>query len=228
MKRILVAAVILVNLFTVSHAQALCTGQVFNDVNINTVGEFFCDFIERFRGLGIAGGCVGDDPLTPQNEAQYCPGDNVTRSQMAVFVTRAIEKVTAKTLQEIALLKWYEVNQTAQFSVGTGPRGIAFDGASIWVANSGSNNVTKLRANDGASLGIFAVGNIPNSIAFDGANIWVANSGTSNVTKLRANDGTSLGTFAVGNFPRGIAFDGANIWVANFSSANVTKLRAND
>ena len=80
---------------TIGSAQAVCTGAVFNDVNINTVGEFFCDFIERFRALEITGGCVADDPLTLENEAQYCPGDNVTRSQIAVFVTRAIEKVPA-------------------------------------------------------------------------------------------------------------------------------------
>lgn len=36
--------------------------------------------------------------------------------------------------------------------VGSGPEGAAFYGASIWVANSGSNIVTKLRASDGKSL----------------------------------------------------------------------------
>jgi hypothetical protein len=98
MKKTLVVVVILVNLFTITHVQALCTGAVFNDVNVNTVGEFFCDFIERFQGLGITGGCMGDDPGTLQNEAQYCPDLNVTRSQIAVFVTRAIEKVTVKPI----------------------------------------------------------------------------------------------------------------------------------
>jgi len=29
-------------------------------------------------------------------------------------------------------------------AAGSGPYGIAFDGANIWVANYGSNNVTKL------------------------------------------------------------------------------------
>jgi len=30
------------------------------------------------------------------------------------------------------------------FTVGTNPVGVAFDGANIWVANAGSNNVSKL------------------------------------------------------------------------------------
>jgi DNA-binding beta-propeller fold protein YncE len=68
--------------------------------------------------------------------------------------------------------------------VGSTPFGLAFDGTNIWVANQGSNSVTKLRASDGAYLGNFAVGNRPVQVAFDGANIWVANQGSDSVTKL--------------------------------------------
>ncbi|OGP77648.1 MAG: hypothetical protein A2V86_06510 [Deltaproteobacteria bacterium RBG_16_49_23] len=184
MKKNLVVLLILMSLLMVNHAQALCTGGVFSDVNINTVGEFFCDFIERFRDLGITSGCVADNPQTPENEAQYCPGFNVPRDQMAVFVTRAIEKVTAKTPEQIALLKWYGVNQTAQFGVGPTPMAIAFDGANIWVSRA-SGLATKLRASDGASLGDF-IGGGSNSrgIAFDGANIWMTNEGSNFVSKL--------------------------------------------
>ena len=76
---------------------------------------------------------------------KYCRGLNVTWDQMVVFVTRAIEKVTAKTPRQITLLKWYEVNQTAQLSsVGLQPWGIAFDGVNIWVAHFGIGSVSKL------------------------------------------------------------------------------------
>jgi hypothetical protein len=71
------------------------------------------------------------------------------------------------------------------FTVGTNPKGIAFDGANIWVVNSSSNGtVTKLRTSDGANLGTFTVGEFPIGVAFDGANIWVANNFSSNVTRL--------------------------------------------
>jgi hypothetical protein len=63
--------------------------------------------------------------------------------------------------QAIALLRWYGANQAASFAVGSGPFGVAFDGASIWVANGNSGSVTKLRASDGAVLGTFSVGNGP-------------------------------------------------------------------
>jgi DNA-binding beta-propeller fold protein YncE len=72
------------------------------------------------------------------------------------------------------------------FAVGSFPRGIAFDGANIWVANGGStsNSVTKLRASDGVLQGTFPVGATPQAVAFDGANMWVTNGSSNNVVKL--------------------------------------------
>jgi hypothetical protein len=78
---------------------------------------------------------------------------------------------------KIALLKWYQVNRTTSFNVGktqnSNPYGLAFDGESIWTANSGEGTVTKLRTSDGAILGTFDVGGQPNGVVFDGANVWV-------------------------------------------------------
>jgi DNA-binding beta-propeller fold protein YncE len=114
------------------------------------------------------------------------------------------------------------------FPVGHGPRGVACDGANIWIVNSADNTVTKLRASDGALQGTFAVGDSPAEDTFDGANIWVTNSYDNTVTKLRASDGALLGTYPVGNYPLGIVSDGANVWVVNFGDDNVSRLRASD
>jgi hypothetical protein len=132
---------------------------------------------------------------------------------------------------QIALLRWYDANQAGiTFNVGNLPAGIAFDGANIWVANMSSDNVTKLRASDGAVLGTYGLGGGtgPCAVAFDGANIWVTNWADDTVTKLQASNGNLLGTYDVGHWPRGVAFDGASIWVANEWDNNVTKLRASD
>ncbi len=143
--------------------------------------------------------------------------------------------------QQVALLRWYEANEAGNtFAVGDHPAGVTFDGANIWVANYFDNNVSKLRASDGMTLGTFAVGNGARGIAFDGANIWVANFFDNNVSKLRASDGVEAAgsPFAVGNQShsgstsrRGtsfVTFDGANIWVTNSLDNNVSKLRASD
>jgi DNA-binding beta-propeller fold protein YncE len=106
------------------------------------------------------------------------------------------------------------------------PYGIVFDGANIWVTNTGDNTVTKLRATDGVLLGTFQAGTNPGTpayeVAFDGANIWVTNGSANTVTELRATDGVILGTFPTGQLPQGVLFDGANIWVTNANGNTVT------
>ena len=71
------------------------------------------------------------------------------------------------------------------FDVGKFPIGVVSDGTNIWVANGGSNTVTKLRASDGAVLETFTVGTLPLQVAFDGANIWVTNGRSASVSKLK-------------------------------------------
>ena len=108
---------------------------------------------------------------------------------------------------------------------------IAFDGANVWIANQNSNNVTELRASDGATMGTFQVGAGPNGIAFDGSNLWVVNGGDNTLTKLSSSNGSTLGSFPLtGSMrARGIAFDGTNIWVGSGSlTSTVTKVRPAD
>jgi hypothetical protein len=126
----------------------------------------------------------------------------------------------------IALLRWYTGSVT--YSAGTGPWGLAFDGANIWVTNNGGNTLTKILASTGATVGTYAPAGLdgPYGIAFDGTNIWVANNLSGNVIELLASTGATVGTYPVGSLPFGIAFDGTNIWVANSGSGNVTKLLA--
>ncbi len=101
-----------------------------------------------------------------------------------VATSATVATTVSRSPQQIALLKWGVSSVNNTFAVGTKPRGICFDGASIWVANANSNNVTKLNASTGAVQGTFAVGTFPVAICFDGASIWVANRDSNNVTKL--------------------------------------------
>ena len=118
------------------------------------------------------------------------------------------------------------------YTVGTNPMGICFDGTNIWVVNSGSNNVTKLSASNGTTLGTYTVGTEPRDICFDGTNIWVTNFSSNSVTKLRASDGNTMSTYTEGTEPMTICFDGTNIWVTNGGSnivlGNVAKLQVSD
>ncbi len=57
-----------------------CTGAVFTDVPCT--GGAFDPWIEDLAGRGITGGCGGGN---------YCPGNTVTRGQMAVFLLKTLE-----------------------------------------------------------------------------------------------------------------------------------------
>jgi len=65
-----------------------CTGEVFDDVNAAAFpwpgGESFCGYIENIKALGVTEGCSANPPL-------YCPGNLLTRGQMATFISRALE-----------------------------------------------------------------------------------------------------------------------------------------
>jgi len=61
--------------------------------------------------------------------------------------------------------------------------GVGFEGDSVWVANPFFNQVTKIRASDGAVLGTVAVGDYPWAFAFDGTHMWVANAESNTVSK---------------------------------------------
>lgn len=92
---------------------------------------------------------------------------------------------------------------TKSFAIGKEPRGVAFDGANLWVANRDDNNVTGLRASDGVVVGTVAVRGAPDGVIFDGANIWVVNQGYNlkvdgSVTKLNPANGATLAIFPVG------------------------------
>jgi hypothetical protein len=66
-----------------------CAGTAFGDVNpAMTGGEGFCRYIEKFQELNITSGC---------GNGNYCPDDPVTRSQMAVFITKALGQQPAES-----------------------------------------------------------------------------------------------------------------------------------
>ncbi len=66
--------------FGSDHVPPPCTGALFPDVPCT--GGPFDPWIEELSTLGITGGCGGGN---------YCPGNSVTRAQMAVFLLKTLE-----------------------------------------------------------------------------------------------------------------------------------------
>ena len=186
--------------------------------------------------LVLAGGKVGIGTATPGAPLEVAGNMKISGAGSTLtFPDGSVQSTAAGSasggagvnFQQIALLQWFPAYQSASFTTGTNPDGVAFDGANIWVVNHGSNTVSKLAASTGQVLGTYSSqGSNPEAIAFDGANIWVT-SGTGNtVAKLLASTGALVNTYSVGSNPNGIAFDGTNIWVTNVNDGTVTKLLA--
>jgi len=208
-----------------SLAGSKITGSVANAVVASTVPD---GSLTREK---IASAQVVKSINALRDDVTIVAGSNISINSTANLLTISAANSSPLNPLQIALLRWYEGTLTGgEYVVGSNPTGIAFDGANIWVANTNSNSLTKLRASDGALIGTFALGTAsqPWALAFDGSNIWVTNPSWRTVKKLRASDGVLLGTFQVGLDGFSIAFDGANIWVANYSDDNVSKLRASD
>jgi DNA-binding beta-propeller fold protein YncE len=155
---------------------------------------------------------------------------------------------------QIAILRWYEANQSADtLSLPAAPGAMVFDGVNI-VINLVSGHLVSMRASDGATvfntdIQSYAIeqaslieSGVPSGIqqggglAFDGHNIWVGISVNDNpdyinlLLKVRPTDGSVLGYVNLGGVSfesvDGLAFDGLNVWVAK--SDTLVKVRASD
>lgn len=82
-------------------------------------------------------------------------------------------------------------------------KAIAFDGANIWVATAGSDDVTKISAADGAMSGNFNTGTEPLASGVDG--------------HLVENIDTA-------GMPLAVAFDGVSLWIATQSPDSLLRV----
>lgn len=116
----------------------------------------------------------------------------------------------------------------SRISAGTGPVGVAFDGAHIWVSNYADNSIKKINTTTDEVVTSVSMGDgaRPRGIAFDGAHIWVANSGNDTVTRIDTLTDEIVARTPVGEGagPVAIAFDGTHVWVANSESAGMRKI----
>lgn len=118
----------------------------------------------------------------------------------------------------------YFPSLNAAVRVGSSSRGIAFDGANLWVANNASYSVSKINPIAAQVIKSITCGPGPHSMAFDGAYMWLTNSGTNTVEKIDVDTDTIVGCVTVGKTPTGIAFDGTYMWVANNASNTLSKI----
>jgi len=191
----------------------------FTDVAAANV--FFCSIAEAyFSGLtnGTAPGV-------------YSPADNVTREQMAAFVTRTMDQSLKRGSNRAALDQYWTIqgaNNLASTTVGNEPHLIKSDGTDLWVANFMSNTVSQVRASDGKLVDTWTGATSAYGVLCAMGKVFVT--GSTNPGKLYQIDPTQAAgsvttvTSSLGALPRGIAYDGQRIWTANSSTVSIITL----
>src|SRR5579862_9050065 len=182
--------------------------------------------------LNVLGGQVGINTATPSAQLEVAGNLKLSGAFGALTFPDGTTQTTAGNPAgvvgvnplQVALLKWFPSYQTANatFPVGSGPTGVAFDGANIWVTNESDGTATVLLASNGQKTSTISGIGSPYGLAFDGAYMWVAD--YAGAVDLYGASGQN-GAFGMGGNPLGLAFDGASMWVTCHTGNNVYKLK---
>lgn len=118
-----------------------------------------------------------------------------------------------------------------QLAAGARPLGLAVLREYVYTVNTGTNNVSKVRAGGvDQTYPLPADVTRPVAIASDGKNLWIASLGPTNgsapsVTRLSPSDGKTTRVLLPKNSaPVAIAFDGVHMWTANSDTNTVSKI----
>lgn len=182
----------------------------FTDVSSGNI--FFCSIAEAFFS-----GLTNGTSLT-----SYSPSTDVTREQMAAFITRTMDQSVKRASKRAALNQFWTNQGSSNLAltfVGTGPRLLQSDGEDLWVANDSSNTVSQVHASNGKLVGNWTGATNAFGVLVARGKVFIT--GRTNPGNLYQIDPTQAAgpvttvTSSLGAFPLQIAYDGQRIWTAN-------------
>ena len=99
---------------------------------------------------------------------------------------------------------------------GSRPFAVLSAAGYIWVANSGSDTVSKIDPVTNSVVGApIPVGKSPRGLAYDGTSIWVANNGSGDISKINPTTNSVTSTIDMRSSPLSMVWDGTDMWVSN-------------
>jgi len=110
------------------------------------------------------------------------------------------------------------------YAVGQEPLGLAFDGASLWIALQGGRAIVQLDPADGGILNTIPMDGQAFALAFDGQHLWAALGDRGEIVEIDPADGSLLGRVSVGERPSALLFDGMTLWSADQGSDSVSRI----
>jgi len=179
----------------------------------DVAADAFCPFVREIFYLGIT---TGTTPTT------YDPSGNVTRLQMAAFLSRTVDAAARRSSRRLVLERlWFPVPRIGILG-SSAPRLIKSDGADLWIAIFGDGSVIRMRASDFKYLETWTGATAAVGVLVEGGGIFITGSLAPGVLygilpSMSAGAVTTL-TTNLGDYPAGIAFDGAQFWTANVGS----------
>ena len=114
----------------------------FNDI---AGADPFCPFVLEIFTLGVTTGATA---------TTYDPTGNVTRLQMAAFLSRSVDGLSKRGSRRAALGQFWINGGDANLSLTTlsNPVYVAADGTDVWATNDTTGSVFRVRASDGKLL----------------------------------------------------------------------------
>jgi len=114
----------------------------------DVAADAFCSFVLEIFYLGIT---TGTTPTT------YDPSSNVSRLQMAAFLSRTVDRTLQRGSRRAALNQFWAsranlATTTFGQSAVNAPHSVASDGADLWVSSNTLSSVQRVRASDGKLL----------------------------------------------------------------------------
>ncbi|HKA35914.1 MAG TPA: S-layer homology domain-containing protein [Thermoanaerobaculia bacterium] len=182
--------------------------------------DAFCPFVLEIFYLGIT---TGTTPTT------YDPAGNVTRLQMAAFLSRTVDATLRRGSRRAALGQFWTAISPPLVGVTTlgstdAVALLASDGTDVWSGNNTGGTIARVRASDGKLLdewtgAINAFDVLPAS-----GYIIATGRSTPSGSLYRIDPGLPAGAVTtvatnLGANPQGLTFDGTRIWTANFDGS---------
>ena len=209
--RLITAAVLASSVLLGAASSTLAVCGPFTDVS----DAAFCPFVLEIFTLGIT---TGTTPTT------YDPATTVNRLQMAGFLSRTVDASLKRRGRRALLGQFWTTNSADALgvtTVGSTPLLSAWDGLDIWVANSVSGTVGRVRSPSGDLLNTWTGAADANGVLAAMGQILVTGAPMAGAGSLYSIDPSApagaVTTVAstLGNRPVAISFDGTHVWTAN-------------
>ena len=182
----------------------------------DVAADAFCPFVLEIFYLGIT---TGTTPTT------FDPAANVSRLQMAAFLSRSVDGVLKRGARRGALQQWWTSKSPLVLgttTLGQLPLLVQSDGADIWACGVNQGEVYRVRGSDGKLLETWtgAPGAFAPLVAMGRIFITAPTTNVNPGKLYRIDPRQSAGAVTIvatdlGPLPEGIAFDGERIWTAN-------------